>query len=119
VYNEIGNSESSARLMEVSVRHVSLLFRKNLAVLIAFAWFTAGCAHPAAFQSATSKFRNSIAAVVQSAKVYLVTLNKSERDAYLYQQLESCREITRNLFVGMNIAIRADEGSGSDPRGEV
>src|SRR5258708_10232634 len=71
----------------------NLRVRAYLAVLITFALVGAGCRQPSAFQASVSKFRDASSVVIQSAKAYLVSLNKNERDTYIYQQLEFRRQI--------------------------
>jgi hypothetical protein len=61
--------------------------------LLALAGLVAGCDQPSTFQAPVAKFRDASAVVIQSAKVSLTTLNKNERDTYIYRQLEFRRQI--------------------------
>jgi hypothetical protein len=89
-----------------------LRIRGNLAAMLILALIAAGCTQPSAFQAPVSNFRDASAVVIQSAKLYLTTLNKNERDAYIYQQVEFRRQITRTdldktqVFSDASIAVR-------------
>jgi hypothetical protein len=82
------------------------------AVTITVVLLAAGCTQPAAFQAPVSKFRDASAVVIQSAQAYLTALNKNERDAYIYQQVEFRRAMVRGdldktqVFSDQSIAVR-------------
>ena len=46
----------------------------------------AGCRGPSAYKAPVTKFRDSSSVVIESTKAYLIALNKTERDHYIYNQ---------------------------------
>jgi hypothetical protein len=89
-----------------------LRIRARLGVILALALIAAGCTQPGAFRAPVSQFRDASAVVIQSAKVYLTTLNKNERDTYIYEQVGFQRQITRTdldkaqVFTPQSVAVR-------------
>jgi hypothetical protein len=74
----------------VNTRLVS--HKRYLALLAALA-LTAACSRPSAFKAPVTKFRDSSAIVIESTKVYLAALNKTERDHYIQRQIANASQI--------------------------
>jgi hypothetical protein len=55
-------------------------------VVVLVAALGVACARPSAYKAPVAKFRDASAVVIESTKEYLVALNKTERDHYLFTQ---------------------------------
>jgi hypothetical protein len=55
--------------------------------------FLIGCAHPNAYQAPVAKFRDASAVVIETTKIYLTELNKTERDMYIKAQASKSAQI--------------------------
>jgi hypothetical protein len=73
-----------------------------------------GCARPSAYKAPVAKFRDASAVVIESTKGYLVALNKTERDHYLFTKA-AAREAIKlieveqvQVFSADAIAVRLD-----------
>lgn len=64
--------------------------------LLVVGFVLAGCAKPSAYKAPVGKFRDAASIVIQSTKVYLVELNKVERDQYIYEQASKPGQIQLN-----------------------
>jgi hypothetical protein len=63
------------------------------AVLALLACGVAGCHGPSAYKAPVTKFRDSSSVVIESTKAYLIALNKTERDHYIYTQASQPAQI--------------------------
>ncbi len=70
--------------------------RVSFLVVFVLAFDFAGCAKPSAYKSPVGKFRDAASVVIQSTKVYLLELNKVERDQYIYGQAGKPGQIQLN-----------------------
>jgi hypothetical protein len=57
-----------------------------MCALLLLAGGIAGCHGPSAYKVPVTKFRDSSSVVIESTKAYLIALNKTERDHYIYNQ---------------------------------
>lgn len=82
-------------MMSISQSRRSFILSSRTTVLsvLGLALLAIGCKGPAAYKAPVSKFRDASAVVIESTKAYLTTLNKTERDGYIYQQVEFRRPI--------------------------
>ena len=62
-------------------------------VLLLLLCGVAGCRGPSAYKTPVTKFRDSSSIVIESTKAYLVALNKTERDHYIYNQASQPAQI--------------------------
>jgi hypothetical protein len=67
--------------------------RTIVVAAVLFGLLNAGCARPSAYKAPVSKFRDASAVVIESTKVYLTALNKTERDHYIDDQVASRGQI--------------------------
>jgi hypothetical protein len=66
-----------------------------------------GCRGPSAYKAPVTKFRDSSSVVIESTKAYLLTLNKTERDHYIYHQASVPAQIQ---------LLKINEVQGFDPQ---
>ena len=84
------------------------------AVFAAIVALLAGCGRPSGYTAPVSKFRDASAVVIESTKVYLLALNKTERDHYIDDQVANRApiQLTRmaevQVFGAEAIAARLD-----------
>ena len=87
--------------------------RMSLAALLVAA-LGLGCAQPSAYKAPVAKFRDASAVVIESTKGYLIALNKTERDHYLFTKAAAREQIQLlevekvQVFSAEAIAIRLD-----------
>jgi hypothetical protein len=62
-------------------------------VLLLLLCGVAGCRGPSAYKAPVTKFRDSSSVVIESTKAYLIALNKTERDHYIYNQASQPAQI--------------------------
>lgn len=55
-----------------------------------------GCARPSEYQAPVAKFRDASAVVIEATKIYLIELNKTERDMYIKAQASKPAQIREN-----------------------
>jgi hypothetical protein len=69
-----------------------LLFPVTLLYLL----FSGGCASTAGYKKPVSDFQNASSVVTESARIYIIQLNKTQRDAYIDRQVSEAKQIKLN-----------------------
>jgi hypothetical protein len=72
-------------------RYVRRHYRAGVLLLLLCG--VAGCRGPSAYKAPVTKFRDSSSVVIESTKAYLIALNKTERDHYIYNQASQPAQI--------------------------
>ena len=95
-------------------RHTLLHVRSVWLAAVLAAAFCAGCARPSAYKAPVARFRDASAVVIESTKAYLIALNKTERDHYLFskaahrEQIQLLEVQKVQVFTAEAIAVRLD-----------
>ena len=72
-------------------RYVRRHYRAGVLLLLLCG--VAGCRGPSAYKAPVTKFRDSSSVVIESTKAYLIALNKTERNHYIYNQASQPAQI--------------------------
>jgi hypothetical protein len=87
--------------------------RVGLAVALAAA-LSAACARPSEYKAPVARFRDASAVVIEGTKGYLIALNKTERDHYLFMKAAGREQIQLlevekvQVFTAEAIAVRLE-----------
>jgi hypothetical protein len=90
--------------MRVAVPPLNDLTRRISGIILAcIALAIAACGGPGDYTTPVGKFRDASAVVIQTTKVYLTELNKTERDHYLNQQAATRQQIKASDIASVQV----------------